>query len=67
MEKRKILSIGKESAWHKDRWLIGQIVEVESVHTYGGGMISASMIVDKPGYGKTRVFSCAVKLSKRRY
>ena len=67
MEKRKILSIGKDSSWHKDRWLIGQIVEVEVERIKKGGMCSAFIVIDYPGAGKTRAFCCAVKLSKRRY
>ena len=66
MEKRKILGIGKQSAWHKDRWLIGQIVEVEHTYTNKGGMCSAWMFINR-SYGKTKIFSCAVKLSKKRY
>ena len=67
MEKRKILGIGKESAWHKDRWLIGQIAEIKHVHTHKGGVCSASMYVKQPRIGRVNIFSCAVKLSKRRY
>lgn len=68
LEKRKILGMYRDSAWHKDKWLIGQIVKVEEIcNTYKGGYYSAQLLVDQPRLGEVDVFIRGVKLSKKRY
>lgn len=72
IEKRKLLAIGKSSAHNDDKWLIGQIVKVntDSVRssTQKGGFVGAEITAITPWDNKpTLIYSCAVKLSKKRY
>ena len=71
MEKRKVLAIGKSSAHRDDKWLIGQIVEVEEdvgKSTQKGGFVGAYFTATLPwSKEEFELYSCAIKLSKKRY